>query len=139
MPLLGEGEGAGTWDAQRAAEVRNPADHRDVVGHVIEAQAAEVDQALRTATNTAPIWQSTPVAESALCLRRAAQLLEESMQPLLGLNVREAGPSLPNAISEIRKAVDSLRYYAHNAQREFNHTTHRRQTGTATGRERVGP
>src|SRR3546814_9690573 len=125
MPLLGEGEGAGTWDAQRAAEVRNPAYHLDVVGHVIEAQAAEVDQALRTATNTAPIWQSTPVAERALCLRRAAQLLEEGMQPLLGLIVREAGKSLPNAISEIREAVDFLRYYADQAEREFNNDTNR--------------
>src|SRR5690606_32128305 len=53
MPMLGEG--AAAWDAERAVEVRNPADQRDVVGHVIEARASEVDDALRAAANTAPI------------------------------------------------------------------------------------
>ncbi|MBO1113072.1 trifunctional transcriptional regulator/proline dehydrogenase/L-glutamate gamma-semialdehyde dehydrogenase [Bordetella petrii] len=123
MPMLGEDSAA--WDAERAVDVRNPADHRDVVGQCIEARSAEVDAALQAAGNTAPIWQSTPVAERAQCLRRAAQLLEEGMQPLLGLIVREAGKSLPNAISEVREAVDFLRYYADQAEREFGNDTHR--------------
>ena len=80
---------------------------------------------LRIAANAAPIWQSTPVAERAQCLRRAAQLLEEQMQTLLGLIVREAGKSLPNAIAEVREAVDFLRYYADQASREFGNDTHR--------------
>ena len=79
----------------------------------------------RIAANAAPIWQSTPVAERAQCLRRAAQLLEEQMQTLLGLIVREAGKSLPNAIAEVREAVDFLRYYADQASREFGNDTHR--------------
>src|SRR5690606_38996089 len=85
----------------------------------------EVELALRAAANTAPIWHSTPVGERAQCLRRAAQLLEERMQTLLGLIVREAGKSLPNAIAEVREAVDFLRYYADQAEREFNNDTHR--------------
>lgn len=122
-PMVGEGEQA--WDASRAIEVRNPANLRDVVGHVVEAQSEEVDAALRAAANTAPIWQSTPVSERAQCLRRAAQLLEEQMQTLLGLIVREAGKSLPNAIAEVREAVDFLRYYADQAEQEFSNDTHR--------------
>ncbi|OZI22729.1 trifunctional transcriptional regulator/proline dehydrogenase/L-glutamate gamma-semialdehyde dehydrogenase [Bordetella genomosp. 7] len=122
-PMLGESSVA--WDAARAADVRNPADHRDVVGQVIEADADDVDAAVSAAGNAAPIWQSTPVGERAQCLRRAAQLLEEGMQPLLGLIVREAGKSLPNAIAEVREAVDFLRYYADQAEREFNNDTHR--------------
>ncbi|MVW70602.1 trifunctional transcriptional regulator/proline dehydrogenase/L-glutamate gamma-semialdehyde dehydrogenase [Bordetella sp. 15P40C-2] len=123
MPMLGEAERP--WDPVRAIDVRNPADHRDVVGQLIEAQTDEVEDALRAAKNAAPIWQSTPVAERAHCLRRAAQMLEEGMQPLLGLIVREAGKSLPNAIAEVREAVDFLRYYADQAEREFNNDTHR--------------
>ncbi|WP_373743559.1 trifunctional transcriptional regulator/proline dehydrogenase/L-glutamate gamma-semialdehyde dehydrogenase [Achromobacter insuavis] len=122
-PMLGEGDGA--WDMARAIEVRNPANLRDVVGHVIEANGEEAEVALRAAANAAPIWQSTPVAERAQCLRRAAQLLEEQMQTLLGLIVREAGKSLPNAIAEVREAVDFLRYYADQADREFSNDTHR--------------
>ncbi len=122
-PMLGEG--GEHWDAAKAIEVRNPANLRDVVGHVIEADSADADIALRAAANAAPIWQSTPVAERAQCLRRAAQLLEEQMQTLLGLIVREAGKSLPNAIAEVREAVDFLRYYADQAEQEFSNDTHR--------------
>ncbi|MGE8690468.1 MAG: trifunctional transcriptional regulator/proline dehydrogenase/L-glutamate gamma-semialdehyde dehydrogenase [Achromobacter sp.] len=122
-PMLGEGGDA--WDAARAVEVRNPANLRDVVGHVIETQPEEAEAALRAAANAAPIWQSTPVTERAQCLRRAAQLLEEQMQTLLGLIVREAGKSLPNAIAEVREAVDFLRYYADQAETEFGNDTHR--------------
>ncbi|SAI55580.1 bifunctional proline oxidoreductase/transcriptional repressor [Bordetella ansorpii] len=121
-PMLGD---AAAWNDERAADVRNPADHRDVVGRVIEADSAEVKAALREAANAAPIWQSTPVEARAQCLRRAAQLLEERMQGLLGLIVREAGKSLPNAIAEVREAVDFLRYYAEQIEREFGNDTHR--------------
>jgi RHH-type proline utilization regulon transcriptional repressor/proline dehydrogenase/delta 1-pyrroline-5-carboxylate dehydrogenase len=121
-PMVAGGAG---WDESRAVPVRNPADHRDVVGRVIEASEADTQAALRRAAQGASIWQSTPVAERALCLRRAAQMLEEQMQTLLGLIVREAGKSLPNAIAEVREAVDFLRYYAEQAEREFDNATHR--------------
>ena len=121
-PMLDEPQ---AWDESRAADLRNPADHRDLVGRVIEADSAEVGAALRAASNAAPIWQSTPVEARAQCLRRAAQLLEERMQSLLGLIVREAGKSLPNAISEVREAVDFLRFYADQVEREFSNDTHR--------------
>jgi RHH-type proline utilization regulon transcriptional repressor/proline dehydrogenase/delta 1-pyrroline-5-carboxylate dehydrogenase len=116
---------AQSWDAARAIDVLNPADHRDRVGQVIEATLEEVEAALQAAGKTAPIWHATPVAERAGCLLRAAQLLEERMQSLLGLIVREAGKSLPNAIAEVREAVDFLRYYAGQVQREFSNDTHR--------------
>ncbi|KAK51098.1 trifunctional transcriptional regulator/proline dehydrogenase/L-glutamate gamma-semialdehyde dehydrogenase [Bordetella bronchiseptica] len=122
-PMLGEGDPG--WDPASAVEVANPANLRDIVGHVMQATPQHVEQALRDAANAAPIWQSTPVPERAQCLRRAAQLLEEQMQTLLGLIVREAGKSLPNAIAEVREAVDFLRYYADQAEREFDNDTHR--------------
>lgn len=42
----------------------------------------------------------------------------------MALICREAGKSLPNAVAEIREAVDFLRYYATTIQRDFNNTTH---------------
>ena len=56
---------------------------------------------------------------------RAADLLEAQMHTLMGLIVREAGKSLPNAIAEIREAVDFLRYYAAQIRDEFSNDTHR--------------
>merc|ERR1739841_37073 len=41
------------------------------------------------------------------------------MPILLGLIVREAGKALPNAIAEVREAIDFLRYYARQAHATF--------------------
>ncbi|WP_338926121.1 trifunctional transcriptional regulator/proline dehydrogenase/L-glutamate gamma-semialdehyde dehydrogenase [Mycetohabitans endofungorum] len=106
-------------------EVRNPADHRDVVGTVVDATAEHVQAALTHALATAPIWQATPVQARADCLARAADLLEAQIPTLMGLVVREAGKSLPNAISEIREAIDFLRYYSTQIRSEFSNDTHR--------------
>ncbi|MGC8703817.1 MAG: aldehyde dehydrogenase family protein, partial [Thiomonas sp.] len=77
------------------------------------------------AAHAAPIWQVTPPTERAACLQRAADALEQQMQPLLGLIVREAGKTLPNAIAEVREAVDFLRYDAAQAIAQFDNATHR--------------
>jgi RHH-type proline utilization regulon transcriptional repressor/proline dehydrogenase/delta 1-pyrroline-5-carboxylate dehydrogenase len=122
-PMVGAHEF--TWDEERAVAVRNPADLRDVVGHVIEASESDVHNALLAAQHAAPIWAATPVNERAQCLFRAAQMLEDEMQSMLGLIVREAGKSLSNAISEVREAVDFLRYYASQVEGSFSNDTHR--------------
>jgi RHH-type proline utilization regulon transcriptional repressor/proline dehydrogenase/delta 1-pyrroline-5-carboxylate dehydrogenase len=105
--------------------VRNPADLEDVVGHVTEATPQDVDAALDRAAAATPAWQATPPADRAACLLRAADLLEARMQPLLGLIVREAGKSLPNAIAEVREAVDFLRFYATEATNTLTAGNHR--------------
>ena len=51
-------------------------------------------------------------AERAAALRRAADLYEENAAELTALATREAGKTLPDAIAEVREAVDFLRYYA---------------------------
>jgi len=104
--------------------VRNPADHADVVGHVQEATTTDVDQALECAQAAAAPWAATPPAERAAALQRAADVLEDRMQPLLGLLMREAGKSCSNAIAEVREAVDFLRYYAAQVESTFDNATH---------------
>ncbi|NMM81856.1 trifunctional transcriptional regulator/proline dehydrogenase/L-glutamate gamma-semialdehyde dehydrogenase [Acidovorax sp. SRB_14] len=105
--------------------VRNPADTRDQVGWVRPATAEEVERAVQRASHAAQIWQGTPPQERAACLRRAADLLEQRMHSLVGLVVREAGKSLPNAVAEVREAVDFLRYYAAQVDATFDNATHR--------------
>ncbi|ALE17535.1 Proline dehydrogenase (Proline oxidase) / Delta-1-pyrroline-5-carboxylate dehydrogenase [Altererythrobacter epoxidivorans] len=95
--------------------VLNPADHSDVVGAVNFATEDDVKLALDAAQKAAAGWASTPVAERSACLEKAADILEDRMEALLGLIMREAGKSLPNAIAEVREAVDFLRYYAQQA------------------------
>ena len=92
--------------------IRNPANHDDLVGHVVEATPANIESALAAASSATAAWQATSVGTRAGILRRAAELLESARDELLALTVREAGKTLPNAMGEVREAVDFLRYYA---------------------------
>ncbi len=97
--------------------VLNPGDHNDVVGYVTEPTEADVEAAMQRAA--ASNWSSTPVEERAACLERAADRMQAEMPALLGLIMREAGKSMPNAIAEVREAIDFLRYYAAEARKTF--------------------
>jgi RHH-type proline utilization regulon transcriptional repressor/proline dehydrogenase/delta 1-pyrroline-5-carboxylate dehydrogenase len=107
-PLLAVAPSAG----QASQALLNPARKDDVVGSVTEATAEDVDNALNAASQFAMDWQTTEPSERAACLDRAADLFENNKLELMALAVREAGKSLPNAIAEVREAVDFLRYYA---------------------------
>jgi RHH-type proline utilization regulon transcriptional repressor/proline dehydrogenase/delta 1-pyrroline-5-carboxylate dehydrogenase len=98
--------------------VSNPADRRDLVGTVRQATPDDVESALASAASHAPQWRATPPGQRAAALLRAAELLERERLPLMSLAVREAGKSLPNALAEVREAVDFLRYYAAQARRQ---------------------
>ncbi|WP_237151940.1 trifunctional transcriptional regulator/proline dehydrogenase/L-glutamate gamma-semialdehyde dehydrogenase [Oryzibacter oryziterrae] len=106
-------------EAAAPRPVLNPGDHGDHVGEVCEASTADVRAALTAAAAFAPDWAATPVATRAACLDRAADRLQAEMPHLLGLIMREAGKSAPNAIAEVREAVDFLRYYAEQARTTF--------------------
>jgi RHH-type proline utilization regulon transcriptional repressor/proline dehydrogenase/delta 1-pyrroline-5-carboxylate dehydrogenase len=90
----------------------SPAEHRDVVGEVTEANEEDIATALMSAEAYAPEWQTVPPAKRAELLMHASDLLEAHRYELMALAIREAGKSLPNAIAEVREAVDFLRYYA---------------------------
>ncbi len=111
--------------AGQSYPVRNPANRYDVVGQVQWSTNEQIEQALTTAQRAAPIWQSTPVSERAQALRRAAQLIEDSTQPVLGVLIREAGKGFESAVNEVREAIDFLRYYANQAEQQFSNDTHR--------------
>ncbi|AVP58155.1 trifunctional transcriptional regulator/proline dehydrogenase/L-glutamate gamma-semialdehyde dehydrogenase [Pulveribacter suum] len=109
--------------ATEALDVRNPADHGDLVGTVREATGADVDAALAAAQAFQPAWAATPAAARTQLLRRAADLLEGAAPRLLPLIMREAGKTAANAVAELREAVDFLRYYAAQAD-AFDNATH---------------
>jgi RHH-type proline utilization regulon transcriptional repressor/proline dehydrogenase/delta 1-pyrroline-5-carboxylate dehydrogenase len=94
--------------------VRNPADHRDVVGTVLELAPDDAAAAVSRAANSG--WSQVPVATRAAMLERAADVMQQQMGALMGLAIREAGKSAANAIAEVREAIDFLRYYAQQAR-----------------------
>lgn len=95
--------------AKHAAQ--NPATGQ-VIGKVVQASAKDVETALAAAKP----W-SAPVAKRAEALRRAADLYEDHFGEIFALLAREAGKSLPDAVGELREAVDFLRYYAAEAEK----------------------
>jgi RHH-type transcriptional regulator, proline utilization regulon repressor / proline dehydrogenase / delta 1-pyrroline-5-carboxylate dehydrogenase len=98
--------------AAGAVNIVNPAQSADIVGQVTEATTADVDTALRAASDAAPGWEGVGNAARADIIARVGDLFEQYRGELMALAVREAGKSLPNAIAEVREAVDFLRYYA---------------------------
>ena len=98
--------------AHQARPVLNPAKHTDQVGTVVEATTSDVQAALQAAEQYAMDWQTTAPSERAAILKKAGDLLEAHLLDFMALAIREAGKSLPNAIAEVREAIDFLRYYA---------------------------
>jgi len=77
---------------------------------VLEADAPTV----RTAIEDAATWSSS-VEERAAVLRKAADLYEQHAFDIFDILAKEAGKTLPDAVGELREAVDFLRYYADQA------------------------
>ncbi|WP_375206165.1 bifunctional proline dehydrogenase/L-glutamate gamma-semialdehyde dehydrogenase PutA [Hyphococcus sp.] len=92
--------------------VVNPAFTNDPVGSVQSAGEDAVNKACAAASSFASTWASTPAKERAGILRRAAEMLEERGEHFMAIAVYEAGKTWPDAIAEVREAVDFLRYYA---------------------------
>ena len=92
--------------------IRNPFYTDDVAGEVRLASNADIEAALNDATP----W-AAPVSTRADVLRKAADIYEENFGELFALLAREAGKTVPDAIAELREAVDFLRYYADEAER----------------------
>lgn len=103
---------AGPVGATQATNVVNPAQSADIVGQVVDASRADVETAIAAADGFARHWEATAAFDRAALLERTADLFEQNSTELMALAVREAGKSLPNAIAELREAVDFLRYYA---------------------------
>ncbi len=113
----------GREEAGRTRPIRNPADRADPVGIVYEAGAEQVDRAVRVGRDAQPAWNRLRGAARAGVLERTAERFETNRGLLVGLLVREAGKTIPDAWAELREAVDALRYYAARARAEFERPT----------------
>jgi len=106
-----------TWTAKThgegdMCEVWNPAVPADRLGEVRLVTVDEVQAAFEAATP----WAADASARGEV-LRRIADAYEENTGELLALLSREAGKTLRDGVSEIREAVDFLRFYADEAAR----------------------
>jgi len=128
-PLLGAVAASWHWSAgpmvagpvadRPPAALHDPSDRHRIIGHAVEATAEDVDRALSSAAAAQRAWAARPVAERAACLDRLGDRLEAERGELVALLVREAGKTIPDALAEVREAVDFCRYYAARARADF--------------------
>ncbi len=88
-----------------------------VVPPVAIFDAKSASGALSAGTASYQKWSKVPVAERAKVLRKSADALEEQLPKFCALLVKEAFKTWGDAVSEVREAVDFLRYYANEAER----------------------
>ena len=101
----------------------NPADDDDVVGTCVLANRQAVDNALALSANAQPAWNGTSAFRRSEILQKAAELFEAHGPELMALCVKEAGKTIPDALGELREAVDFLRYYATESERLYGEET----------------
>lgn len=73
--------------------------------------------AVATGESSYQKWSKIDVAERAAILRRAADALQQHMPMFCAWLVKEAFKTWGDAVSEVREAIDFLRYYANEAER----------------------
>ena len=88
---------------------------RDAIGPE-PAALDDVAIAIALATAAYPAWAATSVEHRAACLDRLADLYEERRGELMAIAVHEAKKTIPDALGEVREAVDFCRYYAAQAR-----------------------
>jgi len=97
----------------------NPALLSETLGSVTAASSAQIDGAIKCASDFASQWDRTAPESRAERLEKAADLMEQRMPELMALCAREAGKTVPDALAEVREAVDFARYYAMQARQRF--------------------
>ncbi|HEX2803488.1 MAG TPA: bifunctional proline dehydrogenase/L-glutamate gamma-semialdehyde dehydrogenase PutA [Sphingomicrobium sp.] len=100
--------------------ITSPHDDRIEVGVANEATDGAIDRAITAASNAQPAWDALGGNARAELLEKTADLFEQNREAFFSLCIREAGKTLPDAVLEVREAVDFLRYYAAEARRQFS-------------------
>jgi RHH-type proline utilization regulon transcriptional repressor/proline dehydrogenase/delta 1-pyrroline-5-carboxylate dehydrogenase len=100
-----------------------------VIGSMIQADEAMCRDALQKASQAFKAWDQQGVAYRSACLEKLADALEQAMAELIMILVKEAGKTIPDAVAEVREAVDFCRYYAIEAREHFAPKVLRGPTG----------
>ena len=102
-----------------AVDITNPANPADVLGRAQFADPAGLEPIFAALSSAQPGWNLAGGAARAAVLQRAADLFEARLPRFMAILIREAGKTWGDALAEVREAVDFLRYYAAQAEAEF--------------------
>ncbi|MFL6863248.1 MAG: bifunctional proline dehydrogenase/L-glutamate gamma-semialdehyde dehydrogenase PutA [Allosphingosinicella sp.] len=126
-PVRGNSRGLDLNDAAELARVAKAVSHQPrenrsggkavtSTGDHWRGCAVEAEAMVSRAVAAFPAWSARPVEHRAACLDRLADLLERERDALMRICVQEAKKTIPDALAEVREAVDFCRYYANQAR-----------------------
>jgi aldehyde dehydrogenase (NAD+) len=134
MGAIAQGQGApstyrnhigGVWVASataRSVPNLNPADTRDVLGHVPQSTPEEARQAVAAARQAFPAWRDTPAPVRGALLYKAMAILDGEKEQLARVLTREEGKTLKESLGEVQRAVNVLEFTAAEGRRLGGHT-----------------
>jgi aldehyde dehydrogenase (NAD+) len=99
----------------------NPANTDETVGLFQSSNAADVNRACSAAAAARLAWADLPATKRGEYLFKAAELLEARLQQLGEEMTREEGKTLPEAVGEVKRAINIFRYFAGEGSRQFTY------------------
>jgi succinate-semialdehyde dehydrogenase/glutarate-semialdehyde dehydrogenase len=111
----------GSWmdsESRQYSDVINPATE-EVFARVPRATENEAERALKAAERAFAAWSRLSPFARAEYLWRAGDILAERSEKIGRLMTQEQGKPLKEAIGEVEKAVEMLRYYAEEGKRAY--------------------
>ena len=99
----------------------NPANTDDTVGHFQASNADDVNDACAAAVAAQQAWAELPATRRGEYLFKAAEILEARLPQLGEEMTREEGKTLPEAIGEVKRAINIFRYFGGEGSRQFTY------------------
>jgi aldehyde dehydrogenase (NAD+) len=114
----------GEWAESRSGKTFsniNPANTDEIVGLFQASNADDVNDACAAAVAAQVGWEETPATRRGEYLFKAAELLESRLPQLGEEMTREEGKTLPEALGEVKRAINIFRYFGGEGSRQFTY------------------
>jgi aldehyde dehydrogenase (NAD+) len=114
----------GEWLASRSGKTFkniNPANTEEIVGLFQSSNEEDVEQACSAAATARNSWANLPATKRGEYLFKAAELIEARLPQLGEEMTREEGKTLPEAIGEVKRALNIFRYFGGEGSRQFTY------------------
>src|SRR6185295_8598531 len=110
------GQWVGSESTRSVANI-NPADTREVLGHVPLSTAEETRAAVAAARAAFQAWRDTPAPVRGRILFKALALMDKEKEDLARLLTREEGKTVKESMGEIQRTINILEYTAGEGRR----------------------
>ena len=114
----------GEWSESKSGKTFpniNPANTDETVGLFQASNPEDVELACSAAAAARLAWADSPATKRGEYLFKAADLLESRLAQLGEEMTREEGKTLPEAIGEVKRAINIFRYFGGEGSRQFTY------------------